>query len=139
MDLDSTLVVWLGDFGRTPLINKDAGRDHWPQCYAAVLGGKAFAAARSWANPTGSALIQRSSRWRRPIFTRPSSPLWATTRTLSLTYHRRDDRSRSATASRYVHCCEAWRQPPSRHQASAEPFGKHADVGLAQNRFVVTS
>jgi hypothetical protein len=37
--LDSTLVVWLGDFGRTPLINKDAGRDHWPQCYAAVLAG----------------------------------------------------------------------------------------------------
>lgn len=37
--LESTLVVWLGDFGRTPLINKDAGRDHWPQCYAAVLAG----------------------------------------------------------------------------------------------------
>jgi Protein of unknown function (DUF1501) len=37
--LDSTLVVWLGDFGRTPLINKDAGRDHWPQCYTAVLAG----------------------------------------------------------------------------------------------------
>jgi uncharacterized protein (DUF1501 family) len=37
--LDSTLVVWLGDFGRTPLINKDAGRDHWPQCYSAVLAG----------------------------------------------------------------------------------------------------
>jgi hypothetical protein len=37
--LDSTLVVWLGDFGRTPLINKDAGRDHWPACYSAVLAG----------------------------------------------------------------------------------------------------
>jgi uncharacterized protein (DUF1501 family) len=37
--LGSTLVVWLGDFGRTPLINKDAGRDHWPQCYSAVLAG----------------------------------------------------------------------------------------------------
>jgi hypothetical protein len=37
--LDSTLVVWLGDFGRTPQINKDAGRDHWPQCYSAVLAG----------------------------------------------------------------------------------------------------
>jgi hypothetical protein len=37
--LDSTLVIWLGDFGRTPLINKDAGRDHWPQCYSAVLAG----------------------------------------------------------------------------------------------------
>jgi Protein of unknown function (DUF1501) len=37
--LDSTLVVWLGDFGRTPTINKDAGRDHWPQCYTALMAG----------------------------------------------------------------------------------------------------
>ncbi|MDB5340664.1 MAG: hypothetical protein JWN70_6283 [Planctomycetaceae bacterium] len=37
--LDSTLVVWMGDFGRTPLINKDAGRDHWPSCYTMVLAG----------------------------------------------------------------------------------------------------
>jgi hypothetical protein len=37
--LDSTLVVWMGDFGRTPRINKDAGRDHWPQCYSVVLAG----------------------------------------------------------------------------------------------------
>src|SRR5437763_16060080 len=37
--LDTTLVVWMGDFGRTPLINKDAGRDHWPQCFSMVLAG----------------------------------------------------------------------------------------------------
>lgn len=37
--LDETLVVWMGDFGRTPMINKDAGRDHWPQCYSMVLAG----------------------------------------------------------------------------------------------------
>jgi hypothetical protein len=37
--LDSTLVIWMGDFGRTPLINPDAGRDHWPQCYSMVLAG----------------------------------------------------------------------------------------------------
>jgi uncharacterized protein (DUF1501 family) len=37
--LESTLVVWMGDFGRTPLINKDAGRDHWPWCYTMVLAG----------------------------------------------------------------------------------------------------
>jgi uncharacterized protein (DUF1501 family) len=36
---DSTLVVWMGDFGRTPVINKDSGRDHWPQCYSVVLSG----------------------------------------------------------------------------------------------------
>jgi hypothetical protein len=37
--LDETLVIWMGDFGRTPVINKDAGRDHWPQCYSVVLAG----------------------------------------------------------------------------------------------------
>ncbi|MFL5341893.1 MAG: DUF1501 domain-containing protein [Gemmataceae bacterium] len=37
--LDTTMVVWMGEFGRTPRINKTAGRDHWPQCYPAVLAG----------------------------------------------------------------------------------------------------
>lgn len=37
--LEETLVIWMGDFGRTPIINKDAGRDHWPQCYSMVLAG----------------------------------------------------------------------------------------------------
>ncbi|HVC99353.1 MAG TPA: DUF1501 domain-containing protein [Pirellulales bacterium] len=37
--LDTTLVVALGEFGRTPKINKDAGRDHWPDCYTAVVAG----------------------------------------------------------------------------------------------------
>jgi uncharacterized protein (DUF1501 family) len=37
--LETTLVIWIGDFGRTPVINKDAGRDHWPQCYSVVLAG----------------------------------------------------------------------------------------------------
>ncbi len=37
--LDQTIVLWMGDFGRTPHINKDAGRDHWPSCYSMVLAG----------------------------------------------------------------------------------------------------
>lgn len=37
--LDTTLVVCLGEFGRTPKINKDAGRDHWPDCYSVLLAG----------------------------------------------------------------------------------------------------
>jgi hypothetical protein len=37
--LDETLVVWMGDFGRTPTINRNAGRDHWPQCFTMVLAG----------------------------------------------------------------------------------------------------
>ena len=37
--LDSTLVVWMGEFGRTPKINAEAGRDHWPGCYSVLLAG----------------------------------------------------------------------------------------------------
>ena len=37
--LDTTLVIWMGDFGRTPRINEEAGRDHWPSCYTMVLAG----------------------------------------------------------------------------------------------------
>jgi hypothetical protein len=37
--LESTLVVWMGDFGRTPKINPAAGRDHWGQSTAVCMGG----------------------------------------------------------------------------------------------------
>jgi uncharacterized protein (DUF1501 family) len=37
--LDSTLIVWMGEFGRTPKINKDAGRDHFPTAWTTVLAG----------------------------------------------------------------------------------------------------
>jgi uncharacterized protein (DUF1501 family) len=37
--LDSTLVVWVGDFGRTPKINPSAGRDHWASAGVACMGG----------------------------------------------------------------------------------------------------
>ncbi len=40
--LDETLVVLVGEFGRTPRISKGAsaiGRDHWPNCYSAMLAG----------------------------------------------------------------------------------------------------
>ena len=37
--LDSTLVIALSEFGRTPRINGNAGRDHWPDCYTALLAG----------------------------------------------------------------------------------------------------
>lgn len=37
--LEDTLVYWTGDFGRTPKINKDAGRDHWPACGTVMMAG----------------------------------------------------------------------------------------------------
>jgi len=38
LDKDVSVVVW-GEFGRTPTINKDAGRDHWPRANCALLAG----------------------------------------------------------------------------------------------------
>jgi len=37
--LDETLVVWFGDFGRTPKVNPSTGRDHWATAGCAALGG----------------------------------------------------------------------------------------------------
>jgi uncharacterized protein (DUF1501 family) len=37
--LQETLVYWTGDFGRTPKVNKDAGRDHWPPCQTVLMAG----------------------------------------------------------------------------------------------------
>lgn len=37
--LDSTLIVWMGEFGRTPRINGNQGRDHWANAWSTVLAG----------------------------------------------------------------------------------------------------
>jgi hypothetical protein len=37
--LDSTLIVWMGEFGRTPRINQQKGRDHWSKSWTTVLAG----------------------------------------------------------------------------------------------------
>lgn len=37
--LDTTLVVWMGEFGRTPKLNGNISRDHWPGCYTVLLAG----------------------------------------------------------------------------------------------------
>ena len=37
--LESTLIVVMGEFGRSPRINDKAGREHWEHCYSALLAG----------------------------------------------------------------------------------------------------
>lgn len=37
--LDDTLVIWMGEFGRTPKINARSGRDHYPRAFNVVLAG----------------------------------------------------------------------------------------------------
>jgi hypothetical protein len=45
--LDTTLVVWMGEFGRTPRINGFAGRDHFPTAWTTVLGGGGIAGGQA--------------------------------------------------------------------------------------------
>lgn len=37
--LQDTAIIWMGEFGRTPRINQDAGRDHWARSWSVVVGG----------------------------------------------------------------------------------------------------
>ena len=37
--LEETLVIMMGEFGRTPRFNKAGGRDHWPHCFSVVMAG----------------------------------------------------------------------------------------------------
>jgi uncharacterized protein (DUF1501 family) len=37
--LDTTTIVWMGEFGRTPRINSNQGRDHWANSWSTVLAG----------------------------------------------------------------------------------------------------
>lgn len=45
--LDTTLIVWMGEFGRTPKINPQAGRDHFPVAWSTVLAGGGIAGGQA--------------------------------------------------------------------------------------------
>ena len=42
----STIVLAMGEFGRTPFVNNDRGRDHWPNCWSLAIGGGGIAGGR---------------------------------------------------------------------------------------------
>ena len=62
--LDSTLVVLVGEFGRTPVISKGAkriGRDHWPECYSAMVAGAGIRGGAVYGESDARAAYVRSS------------------------------------------------------------------------------
>jgi len=63
--LDDTLVMMLGEFGRTPKINDKAGRDHWGPCFYALFAG---------AGVRGGQVIGKSDKHASYPITRPYSP-----------------------------------------------------------------
>ena len=64
--LEETLVVMMGEFGRTPTFNKQGGRDHWPGCYSLVMAGGGVT--------DGAVFGESDSTASRPV-TEPISPL----------------------------------------------------------------
>ena len=46
--LESTTILWMGEFGRTPQINSQGGRDHFPQAWTCVLGGGGIAGGQAY-------------------------------------------------------------------------------------------
>jgi hypothetical protein len=60
LNKDVSVIVW-GEFGRTPVINKDAGRDHWPKVSCAVLacGGMKTGQVLGATDRTGSEPVER--------------------------------------------------------------------------------
>lgn len=74
--LDKTMVLVTGEFGRTPRINKDAGRDHWGPSTAIAIGGGGIRGG----NVVGARMVERRSRLRnrtgRRIWRPPSIMFW---------------------------------------------------------------
>ena len=46
--LESTTILWMGEFGRTPVINANAGRDHYPRAWTTVLAGGGIAGGQAY-------------------------------------------------------------------------------------------
>lgn len=63
--LDNTLVITAGEFGRTPKINKDQGRDHWPQAQSILIAGGGY--------PGGQIIGSTNSKAEHPT-SRPVKP-----------------------------------------------------------------
>ena len=64
--LEHTLVVWMGEFGRTPKINENAGRDHWPGSWSAVLGGGGIRGGQVWGSVSEDGMEVRENPVRVP-------------------------------------------------------------------------
>ena len=46
--LDSTTILWMGEFGRTPRINGNQGRDHFPNAWSCALAGGGIAGGQAY-------------------------------------------------------------------------------------------
>ena len=54
--LESTTILWMGEFGRTPQINNTVGRDHFPAAWSAVLAGAGIAGGQAYGRTSESGM-----------------------------------------------------------------------------------
>lgn len=54
--LDNTVIVWMGEFGRTPRINANNGRDHWSRSWSVVVGGGAIRGGQAYGATTNDGM-----------------------------------------------------------------------------------
>ncbi|MBT6156384.1 MAG: DUF1501 domain-containing protein [Planctomycetaceae bacterium] len=59
--LDSTLVVWMGEFGRTPTINRNKGRDHFPGAWTTVLSGGGIKGGQSYGETSADGMTVKDN------------------------------------------------------------------------------
>jgi Protein of unknown function (DUF1501) len=127
--LESTVVLAMGEFGRTPFVNPDRGRDHWPTCWSLVLGGGGIkggqvvgASDENGANPVSSHtsmgnVLRRSTRRLASTGRRNTTP-------------RSDGPSRSRIR---------WMTPRRSHFGNCCEYARHgapmARAGMASYRF----
>ncbi len=59
--LETTTILWMGEFGRTPQINGSAGRDHFPRAWSCVLGGGGIAGGQVYGetSPDGMQVVEK--------------------------------------------------------------------------------
>ena len=69
--LDSTLVCVISEFGRTPKVNKDAGRDHYPKVFSSILAGGGIKGGMTYGTTDATGTEPEDN----PV----SIPHWATT------------------------------------------------------------
>ena len=54
--LDATTILWMGEFGRTPRINNNTGRDHFPTAWTSVLAGGGIAGGQAYGKTSDDAM-----------------------------------------------------------------------------------
>jgi hypothetical protein len=59
--LDDTLVMWMGEFGRTPRLNRTGGRDHWGFCQSVLLAGAGVRGGQVWGSSDAHAAYAAES------------------------------------------------------------------------------